>query len=80
MRMRQLCTGKVSKKILCYKAGEERSGFESEQTDLTLLMVGYAFGDCKLKPMLIYNAKTPRAMKNIHEENLPVHWYHNKKG
>ncbi|XP_039605684.1 tigger transposable element-derived protein 1-like [Polypterus senegalus] len=58
------------KTALGHKAGKER---------LTLLFGGNAAGDFKLKPLLVYQAENPRALKGIWKGQLPVVWRSNKK-
>ena len=70
---------KFPKRSFVTKEEKNVPGFKANKQRLTLLVGGNAFGD-KLKPMLIHNAKTPRAMRKVNKENLPVHWYHSKKG
>ena len=55
------------------------AGFKVQKDRLTLLFAGNAYGDAKLKPMLVYRSKNPRALKNCDKEALPVIWRHNKK-
>ena len=40
---------------------------------LTILACSNAFGNLKLKPMVIGKSNKPRADKNIHIQNLPVY-------
>ncbi|KAM4045427.1 tigger transposable element-derived protein 1-like [Anomaloglossus baeobatrachus] len=64
-----------------YIAKEEKSapGHKVGKERLTLLLGGNAAGDYKLKPMLVYQAENPRALKGISKGQLPVIWKSNRK-
>ena len=53
-------------------------GFKAAKSRVTVLLGGNAFGDFKLKPLLIHTAKNPRAFKNCSKDNLPVIYKSNK--
>lgn len=57
----------------------QQSGFKLMKDRLTLLLGGNANGDVKLKPLLIFKSATPRPLKNINKESLPVIWRSNRK-
>ena len=46
---------------------------------LTLLLGGNASGDFKVKPVLVYRAENPKALRGFSKSTLPVHWRSNKK-
>ncbi|XP_063588835.1 tigger transposable element-derived protein 1-like [Penaeus indicus] len=49
-------------------------GFKAAKDRLMLLLRGNASDDLKLKPLLVYTAENPRALKNIAKSSLPVVW------
>ncbi|XP_053547680.1 tigger transposable element-derived protein 1-like [Bombina bombina] len=62
-------------------AHDEQSapGFKSAKDRLTLLLGANVSCTLKLKPMLVYHSQTPRALKGLNKEMLPVYWKWNKK-
>ena len=64
-----------------YIAKEEKSapGHKAGKERLTLLLGGNAAGDCKLKPLLVYQSENPRALRGVWKGQLPVIWKSNKK-
>jgi len=54
-------------------------GFKAAKDRLTVVLCGNKKGDFKCKPLLVYHSHTPRALKVIRLQNLPVHWRSNKK-
>ena len=65
-----------------YIMREEKSapGFKVFKYHFTLLLGANLTGDCKLKPVLVYHAENPRALKDYVKTNLPVHWFFNSSG
>uniref|UniRef100_UPI00358E44AC tigger transposable element-derived protein 1-like n=1 Tax=Myxine glutinosa TaxID=7769 RepID=UPI00358E44AC len=54
-------------------------GFKAAKDCVTLLLCGNAAGDFLVKPMLIYRALNPRALKGKNKSQLPVFWRANRK-
>ena len=54
-------------------------GFTAAKAMITL-MFGINIAGHKLKPVAIYHALNPRALKGIDHNYMPVHWYANSKG
>ena len=54
--------------------------FKAYKDRFTLLLGANLTGDCKLKPVLVYHAENPRALKGYAKKSLPVHWYSNSTG
>ena len=65
-----------------YITKEEKSapGFKAYKDRFTLLLGANLTGDCKLKPVLVYHAENPRALKGYDKATLPVYWYSNATG
>lgn len=66
-----------------YITREESSmpGHKPMKDRLTIMLCGNASGDCKIKPLLIYNSENPRVFKknNIIKSRLNVMWRSNRK-
>ena len=65
-----------------YITREEQSalGFKAIKDRFTLLLGANLMEDCKLKPVLVYHADDPRALKGYDKTRLPVHWFANSTG
>ena len=70
---------RMPKRTFLSREQKRAPGFKAAKDRLTLLLGGNANGDFKLKPLLVYHSKTPRAMKGISKSSLPVIWESNKK-
>ena len=64
-----------------YISKEEKCapGFKAAKDCMTLLLGDNAAGHLKLKPLLVYHAETPRAMKGYSKAHLPVVWHSTKR-
>ena len=62
-----------------YITREEKSapGFKAFKGHFTLLLGANLMGDCKLKPVLVYHAENPHALKGYEKTSLTVHWFTN---
>ncbi|XP_067944942.1 tigger transposable element-derived protein 1-like [Watersipora subatra] len=54
-------------------------GYKTAKDRLTLMLEENAEGSYKLKPLLVYRAANPRALKNVTKSSLPVIWMSNTK-
>ena len=54
-------------------------GYKAAEDRLTLLFGGNASGDMKLKLLVIYHSKNPRALTNIAKGSLSLVWKSNSK-
>ncbi|CAK9816146.1 Tigger transposable element-derived protein 1 [Anthophora plagiata] len=70
---------KMPKRTFLSREEKRAPGFKAAKDRLTLLLGGNASGDFKLKPLLVYHSKNPRAMKGISKSTLSVIWESNKK-
>lgn len=70
---------RMPKRTFISREQKRAPGFKAAKDRFTLLLGGNAKGDFKLKPLLVYHSKTPRAMKGILKSRLPVIWEFNKK-
>uniref|UniRef100_A0A3Q1CCE3 HTH CENPB-type domain-containing protein n=1 Tax=Amphiprion ocellaris TaxID=80972 RepID=A0A3Q1CCE3_AMPOC len=64
-----------------YISREEKTmpGYKAAKDRLTLMLGANADGSFKLKPLLVYRAANPRALKNVTKSSLPVIWMSNIK-
>lgn len=69
---------RMPKRTFLSREEKRAPGFKAAKDRLTLLLGGNASGDFKLKPLLVYHSKNPRAMKGISKSTLPVIWQSNK--
>ena len=70
---------KMPKNTFITEAEMNAPGYKAHKQRLTVLIGGNAYGDCKLKPMVINQSQNPRALKEIRKEDLPVTWYSSRK-
>ncbi|XP_015910267.1 tigger transposable element-derived protein 1-like [Parasteatoda tepidariorum] len=70
---------RMPKRTFLSREGKRASGFKAAKDRLTLLLGGNAKGDFKLKLLLVYRSKNPRAMKVISKSTLPIIWKSNRK-
>ena len=70
---------RMTSKTYIDKEEKSAKGFKASKDRLTLLLGGNAEGDLKLKPLLIYHSETPRALKGLLKQYLPVVWKSNPK-
>lgn len=69
-----LCWKQMPTRTFISKKDKSAPGHKVAKLGLTLFLGGNAAGDFKFKPYLIYVSANPRAMKNINEDKLNVHW------
>lgn len=67
-------------KIFTSKQKEIPSICKSSGEKLTLLLCSNAEGDFKFKPLLIYTAENPRALREISKSSLSIYWKSNRRG
>ncbi|XP_045137210.1 tigger transposable element-derived protein 1-like [Portunus trituberculatus] len=70
---------KVGNQTYIHKEVKKLPGFKAFKDRLTLMFVGNAAGDCKIKPLLVCRSANPRALKGLNKRFLPVIWKSNKK-
>lgn len=61
------------------KSEKAVSGYKVSKERVTLSIGANAGGDFKLKPLLVYPYKNPRAFKGLNKKQLLVIWSSNKK-
>lgn len=70
---------KMPERIYISKEGKTVQGFTVAKDRLMLLLGSNAAGDNRLKPLLVYHSETPRALKHISKETLPLYYRANRK-
>ena len=55
------------------------AGHKKEKARVTIFCAVNAAGTEKMKLTFIHQYKTPRSMKNLNYDNLPVYYFWNKK-
>ncbi|XP_007083430.1 tigger transposable element-derived protein 1-like [Panthera tigris] len=69
----------VGKRTYITQMACKAPGFKSFQDYATLLLCTNAKGDFKCKPLMVYRAQNPQALKGKSVNHMPVHWRWNKK-
>ncbi|XP_028915689.1 tigger transposable element-derived protein 1-like [Ornithorhynchus anatinus] len=60
---------------------EARSpGFKAARDPVTVMLGANANGDCKLKPVLVYHAARPQALRGLVKHYFPVHFRSSRRG
>ena len=74
-------TGLFWQKLPSWLSKEEMSApdLKVSKDRLALLLGGNAYGDVKLKPLLVYHSENPRALEGVSKDQLPVVWRANEK-
>lgn len=57
---------------------EKVSNFKQQKDRITLVFCSNAYGDAKVKPLLVHRARNPRALKNQDKSTLPIAWKSSK--
>ncbi|XP_066959090.1 tigger transposable element-derived protein 1-like [Macrobrachium rosenbergii] len=69
---------KIPEKTYINREEKTMPGFKAAKDRQTLLLGGNCSGGMKLKPLLVYHAGNPQALKNITKSSLPIIWMSNK--
>ncbi|XP_044533500.1 tigger transposable element-derived protein 1-like [Gracilinanus agilis] len=69
---------KMPNRTYIHKTAKQAPGFKSWKDRLTLVLCGNAAGHM-IKPGVVYQMKTPHALKHKNKNYLPVFWQHNLK-
>lgn len=62
------------------KSQKSVGGYKTAKDPLTILLCSNGSGVHILKPLVVNKSLSPRAMKRMDFNSLPVHWKANKKG
>ncbi|XP_008562678.1 PREDICTED: tigger transposable element-derived protein 1-like [Galeopterus variegatus] len=69
----------VGKRTYVMQMASKAPGFKAFKDRATLLLCTNAKGDFKCKPLMVYRAPNPPALKGKNLNCMPVHWRWNKK-
>ncbi|XP_062966172.1 tigger transposable element-derived protein 1 [Cynocephalus volans] len=69
----------VGKRTYITQMASKAPGFKSFHDYAILLLCANAKGDFKCKPLMVYRAQNPQALKKKNVNYMPVHWRWNKK-
>lgn len=67
-------------RTLAFESERQAPGHKSSKERITIMTCSNATGSQKLKLVVIGKSKKPRSFKGTRAENLPVHYFNQKKG